>query len=50
MKKEFTLTMQNPRTKDQITRTLEANSAHEAQIQSRKQAPNFSVCLEVKAA
>jgi len=49
-KKSFTLTMVNPRTKDQITRTLEAFSAQDAQIIARKQTPNFSVCKEVRAA
>lgn len=49
-KKPFTLTMVNPRTKDQITRTLEAFSAQDAQIIARKQAPNFSVCKEVRSA
>lgn len=48
-KKSFTLTMVNPRTQDTITRTLEAVSAQDAQIIARKQAPNFSVCKEVRA-
>lgn len=49
-KKSFTLTMVNPRTKDEITRTLEAFSAQDAQIRARKQAPTFCVCKEVKVA
>jgi hypothetical protein len=49
-KRSFRLTMLNPRTKDRFTCTVEGFTKVDAERRARKQAPNFSVCVEVQEA